>query len=1070
MKDLFTTNPNSKSRVTRILIYLILFFPLLSVAQKPDVKVIDKIATPQAEKISLKGSGFGTDATKINVFFGAAKGTVSSVTDQLIEALVPPGATYDHVIATNISNGLSGYTQEPFLLSFSGTHGFNPANLQAQFDTFTENGLYDICLCDFNLDNKVDIVAANNNANFISILRNNSTIGTYSFTKVPINIGAKSIHTRCGDLNGDGLQDFVVSEGGSGNRIFIFKNLGAFTFSQQTITLAGKQTKRLEIADIDQNGKPEVVITDQGSGNIIVLVNQSTLASITFAPLPLIVPVTGAASTDGLAVRDLDNDHFPEIIVNQFLTATGNLFIIKNESVPGNIKLDTQVTLTAPGTFVNIQVGDLDGDSKPDIATTQLLANSISVFRNTSTTSLSFSAPQTILTDDRPWGIDFGDLDGDSKPDVVVASITKKSITVLNNESTPGTLSFQKSIIPTTYINRHVRIGDIDGDGKPDVAFTSVDDTNNSIMASKVSVMRNAACMVPVATPPGPLTICSGFPLRLFSTVGGGVTYDWKQNNIVVYSGPNAYYDVSASGQYTVTETSEAGNCVKTSNTVDVTVGTVTPLGPATATNNGPICSGGTLQLSVNNVGATTYQWTGPQGYTGTGLTPSPITNFTVENSGRYSLDILVGGCLAQQTSTIAEVIDIPTFQVSVPGSGIVCQEQTTTLSIVPNSPNFTYQWFEESTGAIMGATASSVVVGTSGNYYAQMQSIPFPACAPVKSDTANVQVVIPPVASFASNNPDCVNQTVSFTDQSTTDNTTTAFFSWNFGDGNSSTDQNATHTFGSVGNFNVQFTVAYAGGACSNSVSKIIGIEAPPALTITSPGNTFTLCEGTPLQLDATGTFVSYLWSTTETTASITVTTAGSYSVQATASNHCIVSANQTITSLPTPTITVVADPVEIGAGESSQLSATGVDNYQWSPGNTLSDSTIANPVATPLETTTYTVSGNIANGCDGVATLEIKVKGKALVDTLTPSNFFSPNGDAANNYWEIKNIQNLPQCGVTIYDDKGIKVFEAKPYLNTWDGTFNGKILPDGVYYYIIRCEGEENIPKTGSITVIR
>lgn len=1048
MNGLFITKHKIKFLVIRISIFLILFLPLLSVAQKPEVKVIDKIASSEAEKISLKGSGFGTDATKINVFFGAAKGAVTSVSEQLIEVSTPPGATYDRVTATNISNGLSGETIEPFLLSFSGTHGFNPANLQAQFDTFTENGLYDICQCDFNLDGKVDIVAANNNANFISILKNNSTIGTYSFTKVPINIGAKSIHTRCGDINGDGLQDFVVTEGGSGNRIFVFKNLGAFTFSQQTITLAGKQTKRVEIADLDQNGKPELVITDQGSGNVIVLVNQSTLAAISFAATPLVIPVAGAASTDGLMVRDLDNDHFPEIITNQFLTGTGNLFIIKNESVPGNLKLDAQTTLMAPGTFVNIQAGDLDGDNKPEIAATLLLSNSILIFRNVSTpSSLNFSAPQNVSTDDRPWGIDFGDMDGDGKADIVVASITKKSITVLNNESTPGTLSFQRSIVPTTFINRHLRVGDIDGDGKPDVSFTSVDDTNMNIMASKVSVMRNAACMMPVASPPGPFTICSGFPLRLFSTVGGGVTYDWKQNNVVIYSGPNAFFDVTTSGQYTVTETSEAGNCVKTSNAVDVTVVAAAALGPATANNNGPVCAGGTLQLSVNNVGATTYQWTGPQGYTGTGLTPSPITNFSVDNTGRYALDILVSGCLAQQTSTIAEIIDIPTFQVSVPGSGIVCQGQTTTLNIVPNSPNFSYQWFEQTTGSISGATTSSLLVGSPGNYYAQMQSIPFPGCAPVKSDTATIQVGIPPVAAFASNNPDCVNQNVSFTDQSVTDNTTTAFYSWNFGDGNTSTDQNATHTFGTVGNFNVQLTVTYQAGACPNTVSKIIGIEAPPPLNITSPGNTFTLCEGTPLQLDATGAFVSYLWSTAETTPSINVTTAGNYSVQATASNHCIVNANQTITSLPAPTITVVADPVEVDLGGSSQLLATGVDNYRWSPGSTLSDSTIANPVATPLTTITYTVKGNIANGCDGTATIEVKVKGTSLVDTLTPGNFISPNGDAANNYWEIKNIQNLPQCGVTIYDDKGIKVYEAKPYLNTWDGTFNGKALPDCV-----------------------
>jgi len=68
------------------------------------------------------------------------------------------------------------------------------------------------------------------------------------------------------------------------------------------------------------------------------------------------------------------------------------------------------------------------------------------------------------------------------------------------------------------------------------------------------------------------------------------------------------------------------------------------------------------------------------------------------------------------------------------------------------------------------------------------------------------------------------------------------------------------------------------------------------------------------------------------------------------------------------------------------------------------------------------------------------------------------------------IENILTYPQCGVQVFDDKGIKVYEAKPYENTWDGTFRGSPLPNGVYIYIIRCEGEENNPKSGSITLLR
>jgi gliding motility-associated-like protein len=88
-----------------------------------------------------------------------------------------------------------------------------------------------------------------------------------------------------------------------------------------------------------------------------------------------------------------------------------------------------------------------------------------------------------------------------------------------------------------------------------------------------------------------------------------------------------------------------------------------------------------------------------------------------------------------------------------------------------------------------------------------------------------------------------------------------------------------------------------------------------------------------------------------------------------------------------------------------------------------------------------------------------------------LVPSKLLSPdNGDALNNFWLVENILNYPQCSITIYDDKGIRVHEAKPYNNDWDGTYKARQLPDGVYYYIIRCDGEEDNPRSGSITILR
>ncbi len=339
-----------------------------------------------------------------------------------------------------------------------------------------------------------------------------------------------------------------------------------------------------------------------------------------------------------------------------------------------------------------------------------------------------------------------------------------------------------------------------------------------------------------------------------------------------------------------------------------------------------------------------------------------------------------------------------------------------------------------------------------------------------LETDPVKVTITTTITANFSAPATACANQKVKFTNGSTSDASVTTFYKWNFDDGKSSTEKDPEHIFTSAGTFDVTLTVSYAGNACAETKTIPITITAAPAVTITNPSNDYTFCEGATLLLQVTGTFTGYSWSTGATTSSIEVTEEGTYSVDVTATNGCILTASRTVETLPAPSVIVTATPPQINEGESSQLAASGLESYTWEPAETLSQVSIANPVATPLATTAYKVTGVDANGCEGTATIEVKVAGDAIVTKLKPGNFISPNNDGPNELWVVENILTYPQCGITIYDEKGVKVFEAKPYQNNWDGTFNGKKLPDGVYYYIIRCDGEESAPRAGSITLIR
>lgn len=84
--------------------------------------------------------------------------------------------------------------------------------------------------------------------------------------------------------------------------------------------------------------------------------------------------------------------------------------------------------------------------------------------------------------------------------------------------------------------------------------------------------------------------------------------------------------------------------------------------------------------------------------------------------------------------------------------------------------------------------------------------------------------------------------------------------------------------------------------------------------------------------------------------------------------------------------------------------------------------------------------------------------------------ANTMTPNGDGANDFFYIRNIETFPNNVLTIYNRWGNIVYQANGYVNTWDGTHNGAPLPVGNYYYYIELNDNEKRSHTGYITILR
>jgi gliding motility-associated-like protein len=90
-------------------------------------------------------------------------------------------------------------------------------------------------------------------------------------------------------------------------------------------------------------------------------------------------------------------------------------------------------------------------------------------------------------------------------------------------------------------------------------------------------------------------------------------------------------------------------------------------------------------------------------------------------------------------------------------------------------------------------------------------------------------------------------------------------------------------------------------------------------------------------------------------------------------------------------------------------------------------------------------------------------------LEQSLDAANFFSPNGDQINDTWMIRNPELYDNCEFTIYDAMGNKVFHQTGYNNDWEGKYRDRELPNGTYYYIIKCD-DTKLSYKGSITLLR
>ncbi len=436
-----------------------------------------------AFKLTVNGTGFVSGA--IAEWNGSARATTFVSESQLTANILPNDiANFNTASVTVVNPAPGGGTSN--VAFFETTKPTSFASWSAPSALATGVNPLSVATADFNGDGKLDMVVTNDGSNNVSVLMGKGD-GTFQ-AAVNYPAGTNPTSLTVGDFNGDGKLDLAVANNGT-NTVSIFLGKGDGTFQAAVNYPAGTNPTSVAVGDFNGDGKLDLAVANSGNVSILLGNGDGTFQTA--------VDYGVGSNPSSVAVGDFNGDGKLDLAVaNADNIAIGNVSILLGN---GDGTFQTAVNYPTEANSASVAVGDFNGDGKLDLAVASGGTGNFSI----GTVSIllgngdgTFQAAVNYPTKWKSSFVALGDFNGDGKLDLAVSSISSdisispSTVSVLIGN---GNGTFQTATDHAAGISpSSIAVGDFNNDGRLDLAVTDKVGSAISVLLYPVLAGPNA--------------------------------------------------------------------------------------------------------------------------------------------------------------------------------------------------------------------------------------------------------------------------------------------------------------------------------------------------------------------------------------------------------------------------------------------------------------------------------------------------------------------------------------------------------------------------------------------------